>query len=83
MRRPQARLWDVWSRDHGVIVVTDLLPMEWAEIQEAAKFVGVSGRRADELVANEDGRLYVIDSCGEAHAVAPVRFIAVPANTRS
>ena len=74
------RIWDIWSKDHGVINIHDLLPMEFAEIQQAAKFVGASGRRADELVANENGMLFVIDSCGQAHSVDPLQFVAILPN---
>ena len=76
------RIWDIWSKDHGVINIHDLLPGEFVEIEEAAKFVGVSGRRADELVSNENGYLFIIDSCGQSHAVDPLRFVAIPPNVR-
>ena len=75
-------VWNIWSKDHGFINIHDLLPMEFVEIQKAARFVGVSGRRADELVANENGNLFVIDSCGGAHAVDPLRFVAIPPNIK-
>ena len=80
LERVVGPVWHIWSKDHGVINIHDLLPMEFVEIQEAARFVGVSGRRADELVSNENGNLFVIDSCGGAHAVDPLRFVAIPPN---
>jgi hypothetical protein len=72
--------FDVWGRDFPatkIMPVSDLSGSDWSAICEAARFRPVSGRRADELVSNELGHLYVIDTTGESHAVDPVRFVGV------
>jgi hypothetical protein len=73
-------LWRLWSQDDGVVAVEDLTPQQWTAIQDAAGFRGVSGRRADSLVADEQGHLWVIDSTGHAHAVDQMRFVGVGAD---
>ena len=70
-------IFDVWSKDHGKISIHDLLPKQFTEIQQAANFVGVSGRRADHIVADEFGHLFIVDSCGTAHDVDPSLFVAI------
>ena len=76
-QRSSKVVWRVWSKDHGTISAEDLTPAQWAEIQAAAGFRSVSGRRAGELVAEDGGRLWLIDSCNEAHAVDPLWFVGV------
>jgi hypothetical protein len=60
-----------------VTAVTDLSLDQWRALEAAANFTPCSGRRADSLVTDEIGRLWIIDTCGEAHAVDPLGFIAV------
>ena len=57
--------------------VNDLSGEDWTAMCDAARFRPVSGRRADELVSNELGHLYIIDTTGEAHAVDPLKFVGV------
>lgn len=70
-------LWRILSTAHGVLEVEELTGPQWAEIEAAAGFRGCSGCRADSVVADETGRLWLIDTTGEAHEVDPMRFVAV------
>ena len=70
-------LWKLWSKDHGIISVIDLDDQQWLEIQAAAQFSPGTGRRANDLVANDLGHLYLVDTCDEAHHVNPLLFVAV------
>ena len=57
--------------------VENLTNEDMQEIEKAAKFRSVCGRRADSILSDETGLLWLIDSCGESHAVDPHCFVAV------
>ena len=61
----------------GPVAVNDLTPQDWRDLESAANFKPCSGRRLDQVVSNELGHLWLIDTTGEAHAVDPMRFVAV------
>lgn len=42
---------------------------DWAYLESAAGFEPRTGKRADSIVSDEVGRLWIIDTCGEAFAV--------------
>jgi hypothetical protein len=54
-----------------------MTPILFKELQRSAKFTGVSGCRADSIVSDELGHLFIIDSTGNSHSVNPVEFVAV------
>ncbi len=72
--------WRVWQAGGSVTSVTDLSVDQWKALEAAANFQPCSGRRADSLVTDELGRLWIIDTCSEAHAVDPLAFVAVKAD---
>ncbi len=69
--------WRVWQAGGSVTAVTDMSVEQWKALEAAAGFKPCSGRRADSLVTDEEGRLWILDTRGEAHAVNPVQFVAV------
>jgi hypothetical protein len=69
--------WKVWQAGGSVTAVAELSVEQWEAMEAAARFKPCSGRRADSLVADEIGRLWIIDTCCEAHAVDPLQFVAV------
>ena len=74
-------IFGIWGKKWaGQRPVAELSTSDWLDICDAAKFHSVCGNRMDEIVSCETGTLYVIDSCGEAHAVDPLLFVAVPPN---
>jgi len=70
-------IWKLWSKKHGIIDMRDITTEQWEEIKTAAAFRSVSGCKADELVANCDGTLWLSDSTDQIHAVDPLLFVAV------
>jgi hypothetical protein len=67
------QLFNIWSKDHGVLDILNLTVEQWEEIKAAANFTGT----ANEIVTNEDGILYLINSEGVAHEVDPLKFLGV------
>ena len=61
----------------GPVAVDDLTTHDWRDMEDAASFKPCSGRRLDQVVTNEIGHLWLIDTTGQAHAVDPLRFVAV------
>ena len=49
--------------------VENLSVDNWAYLESAAGFEPRTGKRSDSLVSDETGRLWIVDTCGEAFAV--------------
>jgi hypothetical protein len=70
----------VWGQQFGGIKnFNDLTTSDWSAIKAAAKFTPVSGCRANDLVTDENGNLFIIDTTNNAHPVDPAQFVAVTA----
>jgi uncharacterized protein (DUF608 family) len=67
------QLFNLWSKDHGVLDILNLTVEQWQDLQKAANFNGI----ADEIVSNEDGILYIISKDNSIHKVDPLKFVGV------
>lgn len=75
-------LFNIWSKDNGIIHSDSITPDQWIAIRDAAGIDRLYGPKTDTLVSDELGHLYLIDDCGMARHVSPVDFVAVPTNQR-
>ena len=66
----------IWSKQFGEFDACDLATDKWEALQKVAGFVGVTGCRAHYFAANDDGIIYLIDTCDKARQVPPTEFCA-------
>jgi hypothetical protein len=59
------------------LLLEDLRHDDWRALEAAAGFQPCCGRSSDSVVADDRGELYIIDTCGQAHAVDPAKAMGV------